>query len=67
MDCEVCWNVFGCRLAVSGCGETKEEHLRSDDRWKETKPVENDHCSSITLSSGAFSGDRAMGIPRVAL
>ena len=27
MDREVCWNVFVCRFAVSGCGETQEEHL----------------------------------------
>ena len=42
------------------------ETVCSDDRWKETKPVENDHSWKV-LSSGTSSGDRAMRIPRVAL
>ena len=25
VDRAVCWNVFVCRIAVSGCGETQEE------------------------------------------
>ena len=26
VDREVCWNVFVCRTAAAGCGETQKEH-----------------------------------------
>ena len=43
------------------------ETIRSDDREKETKPSAKDHFSWTVLSSGTSSGDRTLGILRVAL
>ena len=49
-------------LASYGSNDTvansRKNPSRSDDRWKETKPVENDHFSWKVLSSGTSSGDR---------
>ena len=43
------------------------EMLWSDDRRKEEKSCANGHFSSTVFSSGTSSGDRTLGVLRVAL
>ena len=51
---------------AGGMAETAEA-IRSDDRRKETTPSAHDHFSWTVLSSGTPSGDRTLGVLRVAL